>query len=294
VDPVLPGTIVAGSSQGVAAKAYDLSGPMTQEAGGGCVIRAVAFDFEKKVERAVELGELRELMALGLFVWVDLDIGDAEQARGLLAELNLFSDEIVEDALSREPATQSARYDGYLHFVISGCRLIGRHFDLERVDCVIGERFLFTLHKGQVVFLEALKKDYSQDFVAFARSPSFLIYEIWDHLTDNYLAVQKRFEERVEQLQTELMRDVDDKVFASVSELGPTCSTSARWFCPLARCSPICRPAARSTSARPRSRSWPTWLERWSGCCKTCWWIATCCRTRSICTCRWCSTGPTR
>lgn len=220
MDPVLPGTIVAGSSQGVAAKAYDLSGPMTQEAGGGCVIRAVAFDFEKKVERAVELGELRELMALGLFVWVDLDIGDAEQARGLLAELNLFSDEIVEDALSREPATQSARYDGYLHFVISGCRLIGRHFDLERVDCVIGERFLFTLHKGQVVFLEALKKDYSQDFVAFARSPSFLIYEIWDHLTDNYLAVQKRFEERVEQLQTELMRDVDDKVFASVSELG--------------------------------------------------------------------------
>lgn len=193
---------------------------MTQDSGGGCIVRAVAFDFEAKVERGIELADMRSVMASGQFVWVDLDIGDADEARALLAELALFSDEIVDDALSREPATQSARYDGYLHFVVSGCRLIGRHFDLERVDCVIGERFLFTLHRGQVVFLQALKKDYSQDFVEFAKSPSFLIYEIWDHLTDNYLAVQKRFEERVEVLQSELMREVDDKVFASVSELG--------------------------------------------------------------------------
>jgi magnesium transporter len=193
---------------------------MTQDSGGGCIVRAVAFDFEAKVERSIELAEMRGVMASGQFVWVDLDLGDADEARALLAELALFSDEIVDDALTREPATQTARYDGYLHFVVSGCRLIGRHFDLERVDCVIGERFLFTLHRGQVVFLQALKKDYSQDFAEFAKSPSFLIYEIWDHLTDNYLAVQKRFEERVEVLQSDLMREVDDKVFASVSELG--------------------------------------------------------------------------
>jgi magnesium transporter len=56
--------------------------------------------------------------------------------------------------------------------------------------------------------------------VEFARSPSFMVYEIWEHLVDNYLSVQKRFEERVEALQLDLMRDVDDRVFASVSELG--------------------------------------------------------------------------
>ncbi len=193
---------------------------MPDEPRGSCVVRAVAFDFEKKAERSIELSEMKAEMAAGRFVWVDIDLADPVEARALLAELGLFSDEIVEDALTREPASQTARYDGYLHFVVSGCRLIGRHFDLERVDCVISDRFFFTLHRGSVAFLEALKKDYSQDFVSFARSPSFLIYEIWDHLTDNYLSVQKRFEERVEVLQSELMREVDDKVFASVSELG--------------------------------------------------------------------------
>ena len=186
----------------------------------GCTVRAVDFDFDAKRERSIELGEARECMAAGRFVWIDVDIGDGDAARKLFAEVDLFSSEIVEDAITREPATQSARYDGYLHFVVSGCRLIGEHFDLERVDCVIGERFLVTLHRGQVAFLDTLKKDYAQDFVSFARSPSFMIYEIWDHLIDNYLSVQKRFEERVERLQQLLIREVDDKVFAQVSELG--------------------------------------------------------------------------
>jgi magnesium transporter len=56
--------------------------------------------------------------------------------------------------------------------------------------------------------------------VRFAKSPSFLVYEIWDHLIDNYLSVQKRFEDRVEALQHELMGEVNDKVFEGVSELG--------------------------------------------------------------------------
>ncbi|MBK7584244.1 MAG: magnesium transporter CorA family protein [Myxococcales bacterium] len=193
---------------------------MSEEPAAGSTTRVVAFDFEKKVERFLQLSEVRGAIEAGQYVWIDVDIGDADATRTALAELGLFNEEIVEDALTREPATQTARYDGYLHLVISGCRLVGRHFDLERVDCIISDRFLFTLHRGAVVFLEALKKDYSHDFIAFAKSPSFLVYEIWDHLTDNYLAVQKRFEERVEKLQNELMKEVDDRVFASVSELG--------------------------------------------------------------------------
>ena len=60
---------------------------MTQDSGGGCIVRAVAFDFEAKVERSIELAEMRGVMASGQFVWVDLDLGDADEARALLAEL---------------------------------------------------------------------------------------------------------------------------------------------------------------------------------------------------------------
>jgi magnesium transporter len=60
-----------------------------------------------------------------------------------------------------------------------------------------------------------------QDFRRFAQSPSFLIYEIWDHLVENYLHVQRMFEGQVEEVQALLMNEVvDDSVFARVSNLG--------------------------------------------------------------------------
>jgi magnesium transporter len=178
------------------------------------------FDFANKVERTIQLSELRRSLDSGHFVWIDIDFADTKLAKKILSELALFDEEIIEDALTREPATQHARYDGYLHFVVSGCRLQGRNFELERVDCVMSEKWLVTIHKGATVFMQALRKDYRNDFVRFAKSPSFLVYEIWDHLIDNYLSVQKRFEDRVEALQHELMGEVNDKVFEGVSELG--------------------------------------------------------------------------
>jgi magnesium transporter len=105
--------------------------------------------------------------------------------------------------------------------VVSGCRQRGQHFDLERVDIVIAQSFLITIHKGPVSFLSSVRRDYKSDFHRFAKSPSFLVYELWDHLIDNYLAIQKQMEERVEQLQNELRAPtVDDSVFGRISELG--------------------------------------------------------------------------
>jgi len=186
---------------------------------GETTVWVAELDFDAKTERQIEPAEIAPAMESGKFVWIDIDIHDVEAARAALGELGLIAPEIVEDALTRDPATQLARYDDYLHMVLSGCRLIGDKFDLERVDAVVGDKFMLTLHKAQPVFLEAVRKQYRADFLRFARSPSFLVYELWDNLVDNYLAVQKRFEQRVERLQRELIGDVDDRVFERVSEL---------------------------------------------------------------------------
>lgn len=180
----------------------------------------VSLDFKTKAHAKQTLDTFRAEMEAGRFVWIDVDVAQSEEARRLVASLDLCDPEIVEDAMSREPATQIARYEDYIHLVLSGCRLVGHKFDLERVDAIMGENFLLTLHKGQPVFLEAVRKSYVSDFVRYAQSPSFLLYELWDHLIDNYLSVHKRFEERVEHVQAQLIGEVDDAVFAEASELG--------------------------------------------------------------------------
>jgi magnesium transporter len=186
-----------------------------------CQLQIVEFDFATKREASIGLSEVMPAIEAGRFIWLDLEARDASEARKLLGGLRLVSDDIVEDALTSEAATRHARYDDCLHVVVSGCHQRGDHFDLERVDIVLSQRFLLTLHKGSVAFLKAVRRDYKQDFQRFAKSPSFLVYELWDHLLDNYLAVQKQMEERVEQLQNELRApSVDDRVFSRISELG--------------------------------------------------------------------------
>jgi len=181
----------------------------------------VEFDFERKIERPIALDAARATVAEGRFVWLDLLACDVDEARRLLAGLGLFSEAVIEDALAGEASTRHARYDDYLHLVVSGCRPNGRGFDLERVDIIIGERFLATIHRAPVLFLDAVRRDYHQDFLRFAKSPSFMLYELWDHLLENYLAVQRDMEERVEALQMELSSGkVDEAVFARMSALG--------------------------------------------------------------------------
>lgn len=190
-------------------------------AAGNCRIRLVAFDFEARQERELALDEVAAAVDARRFVWIDVQAGDAGDVRESLQQIGLIDEAVIEDALSGEPLTRHARYDDYLHVVVSGCRPGAGSVQLERVDMVIGECFLATIHRGPVLFLESVRRDYHADFLRFARSPSFLVYELWDHLIENYLEVQQTMEERVEAMQQELARGkVDDAVFARFSALG--------------------------------------------------------------------------
>jgi magnesium transporter len=180
----------------------------------------VELDFAERKERSIELGDMRASMGAGKYVWLDVDSSDRDAARALLEKLELLTPEVIDDALGGEPGTQQARYPSYIHLVLTGCRLLKGGIELQRVDAIIAERFLITLHAGKVAFLDSVKREYKHDFERFAKSPSFLLYELWDHLIDDYVRTQKKLEERVEELQTRLIGEVDERVFGQVSEIG--------------------------------------------------------------------------
>jgi magnesium transporter len=198
-----------------------MDGSAARETASSCRVSAIEFSFDPKRERTLDPSELVASLEAGFFVWIDIEISDPGEAEQVLAALCLLNHEIIQDALFAEPATRHARYDEFFHVVVVGCRPGATGFDLERVDVVISERFLATIHRGPVLFLNGMRRDYRLDFMRFARSPSFLFYELWDHLIENYLQIQKLMEERVESLQNELRGpNVDDGVFARISDLG--------------------------------------------------------------------------
>jgi len=188
---------------------------------GACQVYAVCFDFDAKTDVVVPLSEALSALAQGTFVWMDLLAADPVEARDILNKLQLLDPEVIDDILNREPSTQHARYERYLHGVVSACVVTDGGFGLERVDWIISEKLYLTVHRSEVAFITRVKRQYHADFVRFAKTPSFLLYEIWDQLLESYLQVQKVMEARVEAL-AELLSsgDVTDEVFSRTAALG--------------------------------------------------------------------------
>lgn len=198
--------------------AAELSRVTLQDFAPGTVT-VIEFDFESKQDAWIELASVKAALARGRFVWIDLFASTPELVRAVLEELPGCDASWIEAVSKDEPVTQHARFERALHVSICALKR-SSDFEIERVDLMLSEHVLVTLRRGPVEFLDTLHKTYRFDFVSFAKTPSFLLYEIWDQLLDSYLVAQKLLEERVERAQAELRADqVGDEVFRTVAEL---------------------------------------------------------------------------
>lgn len=188
---------------------------------GGYCITITALDFSDKTLAVLPATGIDEAIRTGKYVWIDLEYTDAEAPRAILNGLKRIDDDLIEEIFSEEEGLQLSRHPDYMHLALSGCRITARgELTLQRIDTVINDKFFLTVHRGPHAVIDAIKNEYQDDFVRFAHTPSFLIYELWDALVDHYAEIEKRLEHEVEDLQSELVSDADDAVFARVSDIG--------------------------------------------------------------------------
>ena len=185
-----------------------------------CQVTVKALDFEAKTEKPISHTEAPAVMDAGGFVWVDLHIADDAEAAQILKSLGVIGDEMIERVLEDEATSQVFRYPECLHLVMISCRAGDTRIQLERLDAMLGERFFLTIYREPVGFLESLRREYYDDFLRHAKSPSFFIYELWDFLLAAFTAMEEAAEARVSRLQEELIERVNEDAFRRVSELG--------------------------------------------------------------------------
>ena len=94
--------------------------------------------------------------------------------------------------LRSPPAAALRRTDRLLQLTFLGGAACGPDDPGERLDVVIGEGFLVTVHRGANGVLDAVRRDYVHDFEQHATSPSFLLYELCNEQVEQFLAVKTR------------------------------------------------------------------------------------------------------
>lgn len=179
----------------------------------------MSFDFETRHDQAIELGAVDEAIARGQFVWVDFDIDNASALQTLQSR-GFVDERILESAMNNPPTTRCARFDGCLHMVLCDTRMQGTRFERRRLDAVMSQHMLVTIRRGPCSLLTAMRTELHADFVQHAKTPSFLVYELWDHLLQSAAATQSQLEQQVQTLQGLLMQRVDEGLFERLSVLG--------------------------------------------------------------------------
>jgi magnesium transporter len=185
----------------------------------------VALDFATKQERTVSPEEVPALLDSGLFLWVDIDCAHCPEkgpqcgrCEKLLRALGV-SDVVLAEVLGPD---REGRYDVYedcLHFAVTEAKLLESRLQTAHVDVVLTGRFMVTYRRLEADFVKQMRRTYRDDFLKFARSPGFLLYEIGDYLIESYRRTLRGFQESVEQVQMQLFAEVDDSIFRHVAEL---------------------------------------------------------------------------
>jgi magnesium transporter len=179
----------------------------------------VEFDFEEKVDRLVGPADAVAACRDGRFCWIDLDLSaEPEGASPLLQSLGV-NEHVVAQVMESGLDSRYAVYPDCLHLTLTAGTFKGDRFIESQVEIILGEGFLVTLRRGEVQFVEEIRRHYRQDFQRFAESPGFLLYECWDHLIHSYKHALHEIEDYVKDIQSGIFGEVDDAIFNRVSSV---------------------------------------------------------------------------
>ena len=182
------------------------------------MITVIQFDFASRSDSEIEPDAMPSAPAENHYFWIDADEFDREQADRMLDRLGM--PEYVREQVFG--AFVDGRYDVHdmcLHVAVTESRFESGRIEAGRADVLVAERFIFTRRRGETVFLREMRRTCRSDFARFSKSPGFLVYEIGDHLLSVYRRTLHLAADAVEQVQLNLFKNADDRIFKRVADL---------------------------------------------------------------------------
>lgn len=180
------------------------------------MINSYFFSAEAGLKRNVSRAEMHSILKKKEGVlWVDMDEAtDIEDE--LLVEIFNFHELAIEDALNDHCGSKLDDYGDYLFMNMDGITLkMNEQHQRELVSAelsmFLGANYVVTYHKKTIPSiladrLAAEKKPQSQ----LGEGAGALLHTIIDHLVDSYISVIHQYEEKVDEIETEIFSDGAD------------------------------------------------------------------------------------
>jgi magnesium transporter len=170
---------------------------------------------------SVDEAAIKDHLARNQFFWLDLTApssGEIDALRDLFG----FHPLALEDAVEFGQRPKLDRYGDYIFLVFYGARDLASSEAsvLREVQMFVSGKYLVTLHQDQ---LPALDEQRSRLEGVVLHSEQFLLYRVFDALTDSFFPLLSRMDDEIDDLETAVLARPTDqqlqKLFAMKREL---------------------------------------------------------------------------
>lgn len=188
------------------------------------MIAAVEFDFVNKVDRrfefeeTVDLAPVLESIRSGKFCWVDFTAEHVEQSLPFLEQLGL-DPLVLADIKQDRPMPYFVDLDEALFFTLLDGDWDETGLKHRPVATFFSTTFMVTVHRDESSVVAAVRRDCSRNFRRIAMSPGFLLYELADHLCEEYTEIVCQIAEDTEDIEDSLFSQSDETKFTRVADL---------------------------------------------------------------------------
>src|SRR5215212_474595 len=161
------------------------------------VTRVLVHHAEGGFEESPPLESISDLLEdPGQVVWIDIQDPTAEDLELLRTECS-FHELAIEDVATRHQRPKIERYAGYYFLVFFALR----RGQTDEINLVIGERYLVTIHEGEVPEIAATAERWHLNADRIGHSVAVPIYSLLDAIVDGYFPVVDEIAEDVEELE---------------------------------------------------------------------------------------------
>lgn len=173
---------------------------------------------EKQVDQITECFPFRETETV---TWINVDgLGNTKVIEDLGKCFNIHP-LILEDILNTEQRPKMEELDTYIYLNLKMLSYIDSEKDVkvEHVSMIIGSNFLISFQEDVGDIFDPVRERIRKDGRIRKFGPDYLAYALIDGIVDNYFVVMEKLEERVEDLEEELVINPTQESLQKINRL---------------------------------------------------------------------------
>lgn len=180
-------------------------------------VRVFEHDYETKARKHISLSEVSLTEVGNKTFWIDVQDGNLDGVKevGFPEDILLSLEKDMETDMISFPG-DIFRFDiGYVQYEDW---LKTNEFKIKKIRCLLGVRFLITVHEGDSSIIKALDNGYVTDFRSASKAAVFLIYEMLHHVINSYLRIHRILQVRLKSIDEKITTE-DETMIESAAKL---------------------------------------------------------------------------